>query len=196
MGIDKIAYPVGLVNVFVQMKQAMTRAVFLDRDGVINKAIVKDGKPYPPSDISEMVILPGVPEALQRLRSASFRLIVITNQPDVVRGTQTRENIEAMNAWLRTRLPLDEIRTCYHDDADNCSCRKPSPGLIMEAAKDSQLDLAQSFMVGDRWRDIEAGQRAGCTTFFVENGYSERQPEQPTFRVSSLFEAVDRILAR
>ncbi len=165
------------------------RAVFLDRDGVLNRALVRNGRPHPPSNLSELEILPGVPEALAHLRAAGFRLIVVTNQPDVARGVQTRETVEAIHATLQAQLSLDEIRVCYHDDADGCGCRKPAPGLLLDAARDEQLDLPSCFMVGDRWRDIEAGRRAGCTTVFIDHGYAERQPADPRITVKSLAEA-------
>ncbi|HET6465829.1 MAG TPA: HAD family hydrolase [Nitrospiria bacterium] len=169
------------------------RAVFLDRDGVINRAQVRNGRPYPPADLSALEILPDVPEALERLRAAGFRLIVVTNQPDVARGTQTRAEVEAINAALKARLPLDEIRVCYHDDKDKCRCRKPEAGLLSEAARDAHLDLGACFMVGDRWRDIEAGRRAGCTTIFIDHGYAERRPLDFDHRVKSLSEASEWI---
>jgi D-glycero-D-manno-heptose 1,7-bisphosphate phosphatase len=172
----------------------MGRAVFLDRDGVLNRAIVQNGKPYPPSSLDELEILPGVPEALTRLRAAGFRLIVVTNQPDVARGKQTREAVEAIHAALQAQLRLDEFRVCYHDDADGCACRKPASGMLLDAAKDADLDLPASFMIGDRWRDIEAGRRAGCTTILIDCHYAETERCQPHARVSSLPEAVDWIL--
>src|SRR3990172_4574930 len=176
---------------------AMTRrGVFLDRDGVINRAIVRNGRPHPPSNLSELEILPGVPEALASLRAEGFRLVVVTNQPDVARGTQTREAVEGLHAALRKRLPLDEFRICYHDDADRCACRKPAPGLLLQAAHELELDLASCFMVGDRWRDIEAGQRAGCATVFIDYGYAERQPESFRVKVTSLAEASEWIASQ
>jgi D-glycero-D-manno-heptose 1,7-bisphosphate phosphatase len=169
---------------------AMTRrAVFLDRDGVLNRAFVRDGQPHPPSTLAELEILPGVPEALALLRAEGFLLVVVTNQPDVARGTQTRAAVEGLHAALRERLPLDEFRVCYHDDADRCACRKPAPGLLLQAARELELDLASCFMVGDRWRDIEAGRRAGCTTVFVDHGYVEPRPVDFHVRVASLPEA-------
>jgi D-glycero-D-manno-heptose 1,7-bisphosphate phosphatase len=170
------------------------RAVFLDRDGVINRAIVRNGKPYPPNSLAELEILPGVPEALAQLKAVGFRLIVVTNQPDVARGKTTRAEVEAMHAVLQAQLPIDELRTCYHDTADDCDCRKPKPGLLIAAARDSQLDLAASYMIGDRWRDIEAGQRAGCTSLFIDYQYAEPQPSEPCLRIASLTEAVEWIL--
>lgn len=171
------------------------RAVFLDRDGVINQAVVRDGKPYPPARPEELSILPGVPEALAELKGAGFLLLVVTNQPDVARGTQKREVIEAMHQDLVARLPLDDVLCCYHDGPDGCSCRKPAPGLLLEASRMRGIDLSQSFMVGDRWRDIEAGEAAGCRTIFIDHGYSERQPVRFDAKVASLAEAAAWILA-
>ena len=170
------------------------RAVFLDRDGVINRAIVRDGKPYPPTALTELEILPGVPDALTRLKAAGFRLIVVTNQPDVARGTQTRAEVEAMHAALKAQLPLDEIRACYHDSRDGCACRKPQPGMLLAAAQEHGLELSASYLIGDRWRDIEAGQRAGCTSLFIDYHYAEPRPPEPWVGVASLAEAVDWIL--
>lgn len=169
--------------------------MFLDRDGVINRAIVRDGKPYPPHNIDDLEILPGVPEALARLRLAGFYLVVVTNQPDVARGTQRREVIDAMHASLAAALPIDEFRVCDHDDRDDCVCRKPKPGMLDAAARDADLNLSDSVMVGDRWRDVEAGRRAGCRTVFIDREYAEARPDRPDATVASLPEAVDWILA-
>lgn len=173
---------------------SLSRAVFLDRDGVINRAIIRCGKPYPPASLVELEILPGVNEALQELHEADYLLIVVTNQPDVARGTAKIEDVEMMNAYLLAQLPIDDFKTCYHDSADNCSCRKPLPGSLLKAAREHNIDLSKSFMVGDRWRDIEAGASAGCKTFFINYCYSERQPDAPDFIVSSLLEAKEIIL--
>lgn len=172
----------------------MRRAVFIDRDGVINRAEVREGKPYPPADLAVMELLPGVPAALQALHAAGWMLIVVTNQPDVARGTTARSVVEAINEHLYQTLPLDEIRTCYHDAEDGCKCRKPLPGALLAAAQEHYIDLGRSFMVGDRWRDVEAGQRAGCMTVFIDYGYSEKQPELFDYRVKSLQEAATIIL--
>jgi D-glycero-D-manno-heptose 1,7-bisphosphate phosphatase len=169
------------------------KAVFLDRDGVINRAVVRDGKPHPPDSIEELEVLAGVPDALLKLRGAGFRLIVITNQPDVARGTQTREVVEAMHVRLMSELPVDDVVTCYHD-GDGCDCRKPKPGALVDAAQRHGVELKRSFMVGDRWRDIEAGQRAGCRCLFVDHGYAEQQPAGLFVRVPSLAAAADWIL--
>ena len=174
----------------------MKRAIFLDRDGVINRTIVRDGKPYPPASLATLEILPGVADALQSLHEAGWLLIVVTNQPDVARGTTTIADVEAINAHLRNYLPIDEFRTCYHDNLDGCNCRKPLPGALFAAADAHGIDLASSYMVGDRWRDTEAGERAGCKTIFIDYGYSELRPKNFSFRVQSLAEATNIILGK
>jgi len=170
------------------------KAVFLDRDGVINRAVMRDGKPHPPDRVEDLEVLDGVPDALRKLRGAGFRLIVVTNQPDVARGTQTREMVEAMHARLAAELPVDEVVACYHD-GDDCDCRKPKPGALVAAAQRHGVELEESFMVGDRWRDIEAGQRAGCRCLFVDHGYAEQQPAGSFVRVPSLAAAAEWILS-
>ena len=168
-------------------------AIFLDRDGVINRAVVRDGRPYPPARVELVDVLPGVAEALTRLKNAGYALVVVTNQPDVARGRQSRETVEAIHARLGEVLPIDSFRVCYHDDADQCRCRKPSPGLLLEPPT---YALEHSILVGDRWRDIEAGRRAGCrATILVDYGYAETVPHEPDVRVGSLAEAADWILA-
>jgi D-glycero-D-manno-heptose 1,7-bisphosphate phosphatase len=169
------------------------RAVFFDRDGVLNAAVVRDGVPHPPGDVDEVEVLPGVAEACNRLRTAGFELVVVTNQPDIARGTQTKEAVRRVNDALLMTLPLDEVVVCPHDDADGCACRKPKPGMLIDAAQRRGIDLAASFMVGDRWRDVEAGLRAGCRTVFVDRGYDERSV-QPDVSVSDLGEAAVWIL--
>jgi D-glycero-D-manno-heptose 1,7-bisphosphate phosphatase len=171
------------------------RAVFLDRDGVLNRAVVRDGEPSPPESLASLEVLPGAAEACATLRAAGFLLVVVTNQPDIARGAKSREDVDVLNRRLSELLPLDEIRVCPHDDDDRCECRKPAPGQLVAAARERGLDLRHSVMVGDRWRDIEAGKRAGCWTVFVNHGYTERQPEAPDLTVKSLGEAVPWILA-
>ncbi len=179
------------------MTHGLRRAVFLDRDGVLNRAIVRNGKPYPPANLDELTVLPGVSEALATLKAAGFLLIGVTNQPDVARGMQRREIVEAINAAIAAALPLEEISVCYHDDDDGCDCRKPQPGLLVRAAQKYAIDLSSSFMIGDRWKDVEAGRRAGCATIFVEYGYAEQAPPSaPDLHVHSLTEAVNWILGQ
>lgn len=173
----------------------MRRAVFLDRDGVINRSLVRDGKPYAPTHVSEFELLPGVSAALNRLRQHGFLNIVVTNQPDIATGRQRREDLDALHDRLKAELAIDAIKVCCHVDADSCVCRKPKPGLLLEAAHEFDIDLGASFMVGDRWRDVAAGQRAGCKAcFFIDYGYPEKGPEQPFTVVKSLENSVGLIL--
>ncbi len=171
------------------------RAVFLDRDGVLNEAVVRNGKPYSPANAAELVLAPDAEASLRELKGQGFLLLVVTNQPDVAKGITTRATVEAINRKMASTLPVDEVFVCYHQDGDGCDCRKPNPGMILEGARKYNVDLAESFMVGDRWRDVEAGQNAGCRTIFIDGGYEERQPARPAdARVHSLREAADWIL--
>jgi D-glycero-D-manno-heptose 1,7-bisphosphate phosphatase len=174
---------------------SVTKAVFLDRDGVLNEAVLRDGKPFAPATLEELHIYPEATGALPKLKNAGYLLVVVTNQPDVSRGTQTCAIIEAMDARVGAALPIDEFRVCYHDDRDHCHCRKPKPGLVLDAAAAHSIDLAQSFLIGDRWRDIDCGTAAGVRTIWIDRGYKERGPSKPAdFRCASLTEAVDWIL--
>lgn len=169
-------------------------AVFLDRDGVLNRAIVRNSKPYPPDSLAEIEILPGVREGLEQLQAADYLLIGVTNQPDVARGKQQQAIVEQINQVLLDTLPLLEIRVCYHDDKDRCDCRKPLPGLLLQAAKTHNIELTRSYMIGDRWKDIEAGRRAGCTTILIDYKYDEIEQSPPDYRVHSLGEAAHLII--
>jgi D-glycero-D-manno-heptose 1,7-bisphosphate phosphatase len=171
------------------------KAVFLDRDGVLNEALVCDGKPHPPAHSAEMRIYPEAAGALAKLKAAGYVLIVVTNQPDVARGTQALQAIEEMAAHMRAALPLDDVIVCTHDDRDHCTCRKPKPGMILDGAARHGVDLAASFMVGDRWRDIDAGANAGVRTVLIDRHWRERGPEHaPDHRCASIAEAAEWIL--
>jgi D-glycero-D-manno-heptose 1,7-bisphosphate phosphatase len=171
-------------------------AVFLDRDGVINRTQVRDGVPRPPGSVRDLEILPGVAEALRALKAHGYALVVVTNQPDVARGSATRRSVEDIHDQISRELCLDAILTCFHDDCDDCDCRKPRPGLLLRAAREFDLDVASSFMVGDRWRDLEAGARAGCKTFYIDAGYPELEQVSYDYRVRSLHEAAQMVLGR
>jgi D-glycero-D-manno-heptose 1,7-bisphosphate phosphatase len=173
----------------------VNRAVFLDRDGVMNEVVLRNGRPYPPPSLDELVIPAGTGEAIAALRDAGFRLIVATNQPDVATGVQRREVVEAIHDRLCELFPLDAVKVCYHVDRDQCSCRKPKPGMLLEAAKEWSVDLARSFMIGDRWRDIEAGRNAGCKTILVGSGYGEACSARPNAVAASLWAASQLILS-
>ena len=168
----------------------LKRAVFLDRDGVLNQALIRDGRPYPPSSADEMEVNPDAASALALLKGLGFLLLVVTNQPDVARGRQSRSTIESMHDILRAQLPLDGFFVCYHDDGDGCDCRKPKPGLMLQAARQHGIELNDSFLIGDRWRDVDAGASAGCRTVWIDYGYAERGPSKPpSAMVKSLSEA-------
>ena len=174
----------------------MKRAVFLDRDGVLARALVRNGNAYAPVTPDEMEMADDAPAALARLTAAGFLLVMVTNQPDVARGITRREDVETMHAALCAALPLDACYVCYHDDRAACDCRKPKPGMLLAAAAALNIDLAASFMVGDRWRDVDAGAAAGCRTVWIDRGYRERAPEHaPDARVQTLTAAADWILA-
>jgi D-glycero-D-manno-heptose 1,7-bisphosphate phosphatase len=166
------------------LNERLQRAVFLDRDGTLIRTSVLDGVPRPARTVEEIEILPGVPEALERLRARGYCLIVVTNQPDVARGTLARGDVEAMHALLARTLPLDEIVCCYHDDVDECVCRKPRPGMLMDAAQRLGISLPDSLVVGDR---------AGCTTILLRESYSGDRA-RPDYETTALPAAVDIIL--
>jgi D-glycero-D-manno-heptose 1,7-bisphosphate phosphatase len=166
------------------------QAVFLDRDGVLNEPVIVDGRPVPPDSVDTVVVAAGAEDACLALRRAGFMLILVTNQPDIARGTRDRRTVDAINEELRARLGLDDVLVCPHDDADGCTCRKPLPGLILEAATRWDVHLGDSVMVGDRWRDIEAGRSSGCRTVLVEREYDEARATGADLVVASLREAV------
>jgi len=172
------------------------RAVFLDRDGVINANVERDGRPIAPIRLEEFHFLPGVADAVARLRQAGYLIVVCTNQPDVATGRTPRAVVEAMHALIYATLKVDDIKACFHTDADHCDCRKPKPGMILDAAREYAVDLPNSYMVGDRWRDTAAGRAAGCLTIFIDYGYQQDGPNHPHHVVSSLSEAADLILSR
>ena len=169
-------------------------AVFLDRDGVLNEPVVRAGKPYPPESAEAMRLAPGALAACRELRDAGLPLVMVTNQPDIARGTADPAVVGAINARLQGELHLDEVVVCPHDDADDCPCRKPRPGMLLEAARRLDLDLARSVTVGDRWRDIEAGRAAGTRTVWVDRGYAERAPISPDLTVGDLKESTSWII--
>jgi D-glycero-D-manno-heptose 1,7-bisphosphate phosphatase len=177
--------------------QHVIESVFFDRDGVLNDAVVVDGVPHPPASIGELRVADGAREAVRLVHGVGFLAIAITNQPDVARGTATRESVDAINAAVAREVGLDAVFTCVHDDADECACRKPKPGLLHAAAAEYGIDLAASFLVGDRVKDVACGRTAGCTTILIDRGYAETPPQSGAdIVVSSLEEAVKAILTR
>lgn len=178
---------------------AFRPAVFLDRDGTLNRQVIRDGKPYPPATLAEFELFPGVPEACAKLAAAGYVLVVATNQPDVGRGTQSQAVVESMHAKLRALVPqLAQIEVCYAPGLDKSAPpdrrRKPEPGMVIDAAMALDLDLGRSWMIGDRWRDIDCGKRAGLRTVFIDFGYAEELRAAPDFTVRSFAEAAEVIL--
>lgn len=169
-------------------------AVFLDRDGVLNESRVVDGIPMPPRDAADLRLLDGVVEACTTLANAGLALVVITNQPDIARGMLSSSEVDQMHRMLRESLPVDDVVVCPHDDADGCTCRKPKPGMILDAAERLGLDLSRSVAVGDRWRDIEAARAAGVPSVYIEWGHGEPLRSPPGATFGSLLEAVDHLL--
>ena len=172
------------------------KAVFLDRDGVLNRARVRKGRPFPPASLAELEILDEAVAACALLRETAFVLVCVTNQPDIMRGTASPSDVHAINAQVQDVLRLDAVLTCPHDEEDNCACRKPKPGLLLRAADEFGLELGASFMVGDRWRDVEAGKRAGCQSVFIDHDYAEQQPLAPDYTTRSVLDAARWILSQ
>jgi D-glycero-D-manno-heptose 1,7-bisphosphate phosphatase len=170
----------------------MKRAVFLDRDGVLNRAIIRNGKPFAPHSLDSFQILENAASCVSELRQVGLLTIVVTNQPEIGRGTLEAATVEQMHQKLHSAVPLDDIFVCPHRDADACLCRKPKPGMLITAAKRWQIDLRHSFLIGDRWRDIGAGEAAGCCTFLLERPYNGQTV--PDYLVATLDDAVTKIL--
>jgi D-glycero-D-manno-heptose 1,7-bisphosphate phosphatase len=170
----------------------MKPAVFFDRDGVLNRPVVRHGRAYAPLSVEDFDILPEAPDALAKIRQAGFLTVVVTNQPEIARGQLSWTTLLKMHERLKAELQIDGIYVCPHDPSDGCCCHKPAPGLLEQAASDWNLDLSASFLIGDRWRDIGAGRAAGCYSILIERDYSG--PSEPHYRAQDLLEAVDHIL--
>jgi len=168
-------------------------AVFLDRDGTLNKAYIEDGLPISPSSLNKFKIIKGVKKSINRLKKLNFLCILITNQPDVFRGKIAKKTVVKMNSYIKKKIKLDDIFVCYHDNEHNCSCRKPKPGLLLKASKKWKIDLKKSFMIGDRWKDILAGKKVGCKTIFINNNYKNDKKVKADFTFKSLLKAVNKI---
>lgn len=170
------------------------RAVFLDRDGVLTAGTRRDGRSYAPTTLDELVVLPGAADAVRRLKDAGYVVVVVTNQPDVGNGTFTSAVLDEMHLHLLDVVLADAIEVCTC--GDGCRRYKPAPGMLEDAADTHAIDLAASWMVGDRWRDVGAGKAAGCRTVFIDLGYDEALKDQPDHIVSSLDSAVTCIVDR
>jgi D-glycero-D-manno-heptose 1,7-bisphosphate phosphatase len=169
------------------------RAVFLDRDGIVNKSLVRDGKPFPPGNLEEFQYVEGIHQVLAELKRRGFDLYLVTNQPDVARGTTPRATVDAIHAKILADLPINGVYACFHDEGQGCGCRKPKPGFLLEASAEHGIDLTRSYMVGDRWRDVDCGNAAGCTTIFVDYGYRETLRTPPAITVKEVRSILDHI---
>jgi D-glycero-D-manno-heptose 1,7-bisphosphate phosphatase len=172
----------------------MKRAVFLDRDGVLNASQLRNGKPYAPTCVDDFHLMPQARHHLTRLNRAGFLLVVVTNQPDIGAGRVEAATVDAMNRRLAAELPVDDILVCPHTPQDGCDCRKPKPGMLLRAAQRHDCDLAASYMIGDRFGDIAAGNAAGCTSVLIGDGYGEAEQASPAARAADLAAAVDFVL--
>jgi D-glycero-D-manno-heptose 1,7-bisphosphate phosphatase len=182
----------------VTLSRPLRPAVFLDRDGTLNVQVIREGKPFPPSSVEDFRLFDDVPAGCRDLQAAGFALVVVTNQPDVGRGDQTQAAVEAMHAKLRSLVPeIERIEVCYDPGRGEKSLRrKPAPGMLLDAAAALGLDLARSWLIGDRWRDVDCGKRAGVRTVFLDFGYAEALQAPPDFTVRSFSAAAAIILAR
>jgi D-glycero-D-manno-heptose 1,7-bisphosphate phosphatase len=169
------------------------KSVFLDRDGVINKIVYRDGKPTSPRNIEEFEFEEGVEAALSRLDAQGFKLFVVTNQPELARGLLTKESLCVMTERILSLLKIEEVRICPHDNDDDCRCRKPQPGMLVELAHKYELSLKESYIVGDNWKDSCAGRSAGCKSIILNRSYNLEDPAD--WRVPDLGGAVDLICA-
>lgn len=175
---------------------ARRRAVFLDRDGVLVATEVRDGKPIAALTLDGFEILAEAPAAVAALKAAGFATVVVTNQPEMARGNVDSATMDAMHARLKAAMPIDAVYICPHDSGEGCGCRKPAPGMLLQAADELDLDLSASYMVGDRWRDVGAGRAAGCTTVLIECGYAEPERLEPDLTAGDVAEAAALILDR
>lgn len=172
----------------------MHEAVFLDRDGVVNRGYLRDGKSYAPRETKDFRLLPYAAKSIERLKEIGFLVIVVTNQPDINNGLVSIDAVNGMHSLLRIKTQVDDIFLCPHSQDENCDCRKPKPGMLIKAAEKYNIDLKRSFMVGDRASDISAGRQAGCKTIFINRNYREDGPLNPDFTAHSLRTATNFIL--
>lgn len=166
------------------------KAIFLDRDGVLNRSLVRNGKPYAPILLKDFHILSGVKKTLKYLKKKNYLLIVITNQPDIKSGKLKLNKLLKMNNILINKLKINEIFICKHDDRDCCNCRKPKNQLIENAIKKYSIDRRKSFLIGDRKKDIEAGLRSRLKTIYINKNYKESKPKNFDFECDNIKNAL------
>ena len=175
---------------------APRRAVFFDRDGVLIRTDIRDGRPYAIRRPADFEFLPGAADAVARVRALGFVTIVVTNQPDVARGLVRRADVDAMHAAIVDGLGIDDVQACFEVEGPDTRRYKPRPGMLEDAAAEHGLDLSASYLVGDRWRDIDAGRAVGCFSIFIDCGYNEELRQTPDATVPDVRAAVEVIAAR
>jgi D-glycero-D-manno-heptose 1,7-bisphosphate phosphatase len=149
----------------------MQLGVFIERDGVLNNVRVERRHQVSPATLGDFRICKNAQPLLQRLKAAGFVLIATTNQPGLSRGCQSRRELDRMHELLRRELPLDDVLVCPHDETDLCPCRKPNPGLLVEAGFAWHLDLERSFVISDKWQDAAAARAVGCTSLLIRSSW-------------------------
>jgi len=166
--------------------------IFLDRDGVINRIIMRNGRPASPRTLEEFEWKSGVKDFVRQLNDHDLPVVVVTNQPDIARGKMTRSVLNAMTEMVYSAIPVDSILVCPHDDSNGCDCRKPKPGMLLDAAQIWNIDCERSFMIGDSWKDMQAGRSAGCMTILFDQPYNREVTCD--FRVNNFQQAIKLIL--
>tara|TARA_Y100000996_G_C22342075_1_gene569100 strand:+ start:206 stop:739 length:534 start_codon:yes stop_codon:yes gene_type:complete len=162
------------------------KAFFFDRDGILNKVILKKNKPYSPRYPKQVVKNYEILKLIKLLKKKKFKKIIITNQPDIKTGKLTKHSLRTINNDIKLFFSIDDIFVCTHNKFDKCHCRKPKIGMIKLAEKKWNLDLKKSYLIGDRWKDIDAGNKAGCKTIYIDYNYDEKKPKKPIYSFKSL----------
>jgi D-glycero-D-manno-heptose 1,7-bisphosphate phosphatase len=169
------------------------KAIFFDRDGVINIPIIKKDKPYPPKEFKDLVLYKQVSKSVLKIRKHGFKVIVITNQPDYQRGLIKKKEILRINNYIKKKFKLDKLYVCYDSD-DKSFFKKPNPGMILRAKKEFNLDLKNSFVIGDTIRDVIAGKKTGCKTFLIKKKYNLSYKNIANYYVVDLYSAINKII--
>ncbi len=173
------------------------KAFFFDRDGILNKSIIKNHKPYSPRFPGELNLNRGLLSFIKKLKKRGFLIIVVSNQPDIKNGKLSSYSLNLMNSIIKKFFLVDEIYICTHGKNDNCECRKPKPGMLIEASKKWNIELSRSYLVGDRCKDIEAGKSMNCTTIFIDYNYDEPKPKNCNyifFGISKMIKSIEKII--
>lgn len=173
------------------------KAFFFDRDGILNKSILKKNKPYSPRNLRELILNFELVEFIKKLKKKNFKIIVITNQPDIKSGKLSKYTLRIINLIIKKKFYIDDFFICIHGRNENCHCRKPKPGLIIKASKKWNINLKESFFVGDRLKDMRAGEIVGCNTIFIDYDYDETKPKSFSYKfktISLMIKKIEKIL--